>query len=80
MRAHWRGLGTTSDWTRICSDPDSIPELMGHLENIARDWPRLGPDNVWLKNYELQVRSLELSWIEFTVAGDPSVLQDRHCL
>jgi hypothetical protein len=72
VRARWRDLGTTSDWTRIHADPDSIPELMSHLEAIARDWRRLGPDNVWLKDYELQVRSLERSWIDFTVAGDPS--------
>jgi hypothetical protein len=63
----------TSDWSRIYADPDSIPELMGHLEAIARDWRRLGSDEVWLNDYELQVRSLERSWMEFTVAGDPSI-------
>ena len=73
VRARWRDLGTTSDWTRIHADPGSIPELMSHLEAIARDWRRLGPDNVWLMDHELQVRSLERSWIDFTVAGDPSV-------
>ncbi len=46
---------------------------MGHLEAIARDWRRLGSDKVWLNDYELQVRSLERSWMEFTVAGDPTV-------
>ncbi|HZN72094.1 MAG TPA: hypothetical protein VFC00_10505 [Micromonosporaceae bacterium] len=45
---------------------------MRHLETIAHDWRRLGPDNVWLTNYELQVRSLERSWVEFIVSGDPS--------
>ena len=74
VRARWRDLGTTSDWTRIHADPDSIPELMSYLETIARDWRRLGPDNVWLVDYELQVRSLERSWVEFTVAGDSSAL------
>ena len=72
LRARWRDFGTTSEWTRVYADPDSIAELMGHLETIARDWRRLGPDKVWLKDYELQVRSLERPWVDFTVAGDPS--------
>jgi hypothetical protein len=79
VRARWRDMGTTSDWTRIHADPDSIAELMVHLETIARDWRRLGTDNVWLRDYELQVRSLERSWIEFTVAGDPSLARRHHC-
>jgi hypothetical protein len=72
VRARWRDLGTVSDWTRILADPDDIPELMGHLETTARDWRGLGTDNGWLTDYELEVRSLERSWLEFTVAGDPS--------
>ena len=56
VRACWRDLGTTSEWTRIYADPDSIPERIGHLETIARDWRRLGPDNVWPKDDDLQVR------------------------
>jgi hypothetical protein len=52
VRARWRDLGTTSDWTRIHADPDSVPELMRHLETIARYWRRLGPDNVWLTDYD----------------------------
>ncbi len=73
VRARWRDLGTTSDWTRVHADPDDIPELMGHLETIARDWRGHSTDNGWLTDYELEVRSLERSRLEFTVAGDPSL-------
>jgi hypothetical protein len=69
VRVRWRELGTVSDPVRIHADPDDISELLKHLETIARDWRNLDRGTAWMTEYELQVKSLERRWLEFTVAG-----------
>lgn len=74
VRVRERALGNVSEPSRIHADPDDIPALMRHLEVIARDWGGHAPDNGWLTEYELLVTSLERPWLEFAIAGDPSIL------
>ncbi len=59
------GSGRPANCTGPVADHLNEPDWL-QCVNDARDWRRLGPDNVWLKDYELEVRSLERSWVEFT--------------
>jgi hypothetical protein len=69
VRAKWRDTGLVGEPVRINADPDDTDELLRHLETIARAWHNKDLSTTWLDRYELQVKSLDRAWIEFTVAG-----------
>jgi hypothetical protein len=73
VRVRWRDNGARSEPYRIHADPDDTPVLLQHLEELARAWGNKDSSRRWLGEYELQVKSLERGWVEFTVSG---VLED----
>ncbi|MEQ7005692.1 hypothetical protein ABN028_05770 [Actinopolymorpha sp. B17G11] len=69
VRVRWRENGGRSEPYRIHADPDDMPTLLRHLEELARGWRGLDSSRRWLTDYELEVKSLERGWVEFTVSG-----------
>lgn len=70
VRVKWRDTGLMGDRVRIHADPDDTPELLENLATLARAWHNKDRSTTWLNHYELHVKSLERTWLEFVVAGE----------
>jgi hypothetical protein len=70
VRLRWRETGQRNQPVRLHADPEDLPELMRHLEKLARAWGNHDASTRWLGEYEMEVRSLDRPWVDaFTVSG-----------
>ncbi|NYH84027.1 hypothetical protein SAMN05421678_106278 [Actinopolymorpha cephalotaxi] len=70
VRLRWRETGQRDQPVRIHADPNDLPQLMRHLETLARAWGNHDASTRWLGEYEMEVRSLDRPWVDaFTLSG-----------